>query len=189
MLPGMVRVLVGAVVLLLSLTGVAVAQEAKPKKTSAAEGQENFGFGAGIGFVSPSGLVLRAGARVVSVEGAAGFMPALLSYGSQQNPQLKLIAPLEATGQVVFEVLEFPREIRGGLRLGYRHNLVLGPGGTLGGQIGKRWGHLLLEGVWGISLYPDARDRLNGEQVPEGTSYNFPPELNWGLSVQVLYYP
>jgi hypothetical protein len=106
MLPGMVRVLVGAVVLLLSLTGVAVAQEAKPKKTSAAEGQENFGFGAGIGFVSPSGLVLRAGARVVSVEGAAGFMPALLSYGSQQNPQLKLIAPLEATGQVVFEVLE-----------------------------------------------------------------------------------
>ena len=54
MLPGMVRVLVGAVVLLLSLTGVAMAQEAKPKKKSAAEGQENFGFGAGIGFVSPA---------------------------------------------------------------------------------------------------------------------------------------
>jgi hypothetical protein len=151
----MVRFLAGVVIgLCIGMTGLASAQEATPKKKSAAEGQESFGFGAGVGFFNPNGLVLRGGARLVSLEASGGFAPALLSYGSPQSPRLKLIAPLEVTGQAVFDAIEFSREIRGGLRLGYRHNFALGPGGTVGGQIGKRWGHVLLEGVWASASTP-----------------------------------
>lgn len=174
----------------LSLTGLSAAQERpRANKPSAAVGQEHFGFGAGLGFYNPSGVVLRAGTRHVSLEASAGFTPLLLSYGGSRNPDLKLIAPLEVSPQLVFEILEFPKEIRGGLRLGYRYNAALGQGGTFGGQLGKRWGRLLLEGVWGISIYPKAGDELRGDQVPAGTSFNFPPEFSYGLTVQILYYP
>ena len=176
--------------LCLSVAGVAGAQEAAPKKKpSAAVGQEHFGFGAGIGFFNPNGLVLRAGARQVSLEASGGFAPALLSYGGNRDPELKLIAPLEVSPQVVFDVIELPREIRGGLRMGYRYNWALGHGGTFGGQVGKRWGHVLLEGLWGITVYPKAAEQLRGDRVPDGTNFNFPPEFAYGLTVQLLYYP
>jgi hypothetical protein len=96
---------------------------------------------------------------------------------------------VEVTPQIVFDFLEFRHEVRAGLRVGYRYNTALGDGGTLGGQIGKRWGHLLLEGLWGITVYPNAASKLRGDEVPEGTDFNFPPEFNYGLTVQVLYYP
>jgi hypothetical protein len=176
-----------ALVLSLFVAGRADAQE-KVKKT-AAFGQENFGVGATVGFFNPNGLVLRGGARIVSLEVSGGFGITLLSYESNTDHELKLLAPLEVTPQIVFDFLEFSREVRAGLRAGYRYNTALGSGGTVGGQLGKRWGHLLLEGVGGITVYPNAGARLRGEEVPEGTDFNFPPEFNYGLTVQVLYYP
>lgn len=184
---------VGLVGICLSVTSVAAAAEGqvKPpaKKPSAAVGQESFGFGAGIGLYNPNGLMLRAGARVVAVDVTAGFVPILLSYGGNSSPKLKLIAPFEVTPQLSFELLTFPREIRAGLRAGYRFNSELGQGGTFGGQIGKRWGHVLLEGLWGITIYPKASQRLRGDTLPAGTEFNFPPELSYGLTVNLLYYP
>ena len=177
----------------LSATSVAAAQEGGPdaraKKPTAAVGQENFGFGPSVGFYNPNGLMLRVGARVVAVDVTAGFVPVLLSYGGNRNPKLKLIAPFEVTPQLSFELLTFPREIRAGLRAGFRYNSDLGNGGTFGGQIGKRWGHVLLEGLWGITIYPKASDKLRGNRLAEGTEFNFPPELAYGLSLNLLYYP
>jgi hypothetical protein len=44
--------------------------------------------------------------------------------------------------------------------------------------------------VWGVSIFPDAVARLREEGiVPENPSYNFPPSLNWGLTVGLMYYP
>jgi hypothetical protein len=152
--------------------------------------QENFGFGAQLGFYNPSGLTVRAGARALSLDVTAGFVPLLLDYGSAQNPSLKLLAPFEITPQVLIDVVNFKDDLRGGLRLGYRYNTALGYGLTVGGQIGKRvTKKLLLEGLWGISYYPRASDNLRGDQVPVGTRFNFPPELGYGLSVGLLYYP
>ena len=166
----------------------AASAQAEVKK-SAAVGQEHFGFGAGLGLFNPSGLVLRCGSRVVSLEVSGGFNVTLLSYGSNTDPTLELLVPLEVTPQVVFDFLEFKHEVRAGLRAGYRYNTALGHGGTVGGQIGKRWGHLLLEGLWGITVYPEASAELRGEEVPQGTDFNFPPEFNYGFTVQLLYYP
>jgi len=183
-------------VLGVSLCSSAVASAQEPSRTgdgerpkTAARGQENFGLGATLGFFNPSGLVLRGGARAAALEVTAGFMPALLSYGSSRAPQLKFIAPFELTPQLVFEVAELKREIRAGLRLGYRYNWALGHGGSVGGQLGKRFGHVVLEGVFGVAVYPGAADRLRGDEVPQGSSFNFPPSLNWGFNVNVLYYP
>ena len=182
---------VGLVGSCLMFASVAAAEEEPlpAKKPSAAVGQENFGFGASIGFYNPNGLILRAGARVVSVDVTAGFVPVLLSYGGNRDPSLKLIAPFEVTPQLSVELLTFPKEIRAGLRAGYRYNVDLGHGGTFGGQLSKRWGHVLLEGLWGITVYPKASDRLRGDRLPGGTEFNFPPELNYGLTVNLLYYP
>ncbi len=180
---------VAAAVLGLLLVKPAAAQESAREKPSAAVGQENFGFGASIGFYNPNGLVLRLGARPVALDVTGGFAPALLSYGTNANPKLKLIAPLEVTPQLLIHVVTFSREIRGGLRLGYRYNWALGHGGTLGGQVGNRWGHFLLEGLWGITIYPNAADKLRGDEVPAGTSFNFPPQFSYGLSVNFMYFP
>ncbi|MEO7034354.1 MAG: hypothetical protein ABI548_10695 [Polyangiaceae bacterium] len=152
--------------------------------------QENFGFGAQLGFYNPSGLTVRAGVRAISLDVTAGFVPLLLDYGSTQNPSLKLLAPFEVTPQVLIDVVNFKNDIRGGLRFGYRYNTALGYGLTVGGQIGKRvTKKLLLEGLWGISYYPHASDNLRGDQMPADTHFNLPPELGYGLSVGLLYYP
>jgi hypothetical protein len=152
--------------------------------------QQNFGFGAELGFYNPSGIALRAGARDLSLDVAAGFVPVLLSYGSAPNPKLKLLVPLEVSPQLLIHAITFRDDIRGGLRLGYRYNAALGHGATLGAQIGKRVTRkLLLEGVWGVSYYPNAADRLRGNQVPRDTSFNFPPQLGYGLTVSLLFYP
>jgi len=166
------------------------AQEREDEHTrSAARGQENFGIGAQLGFFDPSGVAVRLGARAVSLHVPAGVLPVLLNYGSAREPDYKFLAPLEIAPQVLVELVEFKNEVRGGLRLGYRYNAALGSGGSFGGQLGKRFGHVLLEGAWGISIYPKAAENLRGDQVPEGASFNFPPALNWGLNVAVFYYP
>jgi hypothetical protein len=90
---------------------------------------------------------------------------------------------------LVINAVTFPREIRGALRLGYRYNAALGHAGTLGGQLGKRWGHFLLEGLWGISIFPNAEDKLRGKEVPANASFDLPPALGWGLSVNFMYFP
>lgn len=179
-----------------SLCSSAVARAQEPSRTgddehpkTAARGQENFGLGATLGIFNPSGLVLRGGARAAALEVTAGFMPTLLSYGSSRAPDLKFIAPFELTPQLLFEVAELKREVRAGLRLGYRYNWALGQGGSVGGQLGKRFGHVLLEGIFGLTVYPRAAERLRGDEVPPGSSFNFPPWLNWGFNVSVLYYP
>jgi hypothetical protein len=152
--------------------------------------QENFGFGAQLGSYSPSGVLVRAGARALSLDVTAGFVPLLLDYGNPQSPSLKLLAAFEITPQVLIDVVNFKNDIRGGMRFGYRYNTVLGYGVTLGGQIGKRvTKRLLLEGYGGTSYYPRAADNLRGDQVPAGTSFNLPPQLGYGLSVGLLYYP
>lgn len=178
----------------LCLSGIAGAAEPdrsaeRDRLATATGGQENFGMGATLGFFNPSGLALRGGVREASLEVTAGFMPSLLSYGSSRDPQLKLIAPFEITPQLLFELLQFKHGGRAGLRMGYRYNWVLGHGGSLGGHIGKRIGRLLIEGVWGLTAYPGAADRLLGDRVPEGSKFNFPPWLNWGLNVSLFYYP
>jgi len=190
----------GAVVALgssLLAAGQANAQTAVPPAEPGPSGvveappvQENFGMGAQLGFFNPSGLSVRAGARALSLDVSAGFVPVLLSYGGSRSPDLKFIAPFEVSPQLLIDVVQFKHEMRGGLRLGYRYNTALGHAATLGGQIGKHISpHLLLEGVWGLSYYPRASDRLRGDQVPAGTSFNFPPELGYGLTVDLLYYP
>jgi hypothetical protein len=155
-----------------------------------AEGQRNFALGAQVGFYNPNGLVLRAGFRPISLEAAAGWVPTLLSYGGDRDPTLKLIAPFEITPQLLVGDVEFGNEVHGAVRIGYRYNLTLGHGVTIGGQLSKRWGHVQLEGLWGVSIFPDAIARLREEgAVPENPSYNFPPSLNWGLTVGLMYYP
>jgi hypothetical protein len=163
---------------------------ATPAEATPDAPQENFGFGAQIGSANPSGVIVRVGARAISLDVTAGFVPVLLDYGNAQSPSLKLLAPFEVTPQVLIDVVNFKNDIRGGLRFGYRYNTALGYGLTVGGQIGKRVSKkLLLEGLWGISYYPRAADNLRGDQVPAGTSFNFPPQLGYGLSVGLLYYP
>ena len=49
--------------------------------------------------------------------------------------------------------------------------------------------HWPLEGIWGLSNYPDAADHLRGDQVPNDTSFNVPPELGYGLSFAASFYP
>jgi hypothetical protein len=179
---------VGVVVVGAGLCLSSVARAQDPGQSSAL-GQESFGVGATLGFFNPNGLAVRGGARAASLELTAGFMPTLLSYGSSRDPRLKFLAPFEVTPQLLFELAELKRDLRAGLRLGYRYNWVLGHGGSVGGQIGKRFGHFLVEGVGGVTVYPRASDRLRGERVPEGSSFNFPPWLNWGLNVSFFYYP
>lgn len=166
------------------------AQTVKPAESPSPDVQENFGIGAQIGFYTPTGLSLRAGARAASLEVAAGVMPTLLSYaeGPYDN-KLKLLAPLELAPTLLVDVLETKDHMRGGLRFGYRYNFALGHGGTLGGQLGKRFGHWLLEGSWGICIYPKAEDNLRGDQVSQNASFKFPPFLNWGLNVSAFYFP
>jgi hypothetical protein len=155
-----------------------------------AEVQRNFALGAQAGFYNPNGLALRAGFRPISLEAAAGWVPTLLSYGGDRDPTLKLIAPFELTPQLVLGDVKFGNDVHGALRIGYRYNLTLGHGVTLGGQLSKRWGHLQLEGLWGVSIFPDAVAQLRKEgTVPEDPSYNFPPSVNWGLTVGLMYYP
>ena len=155
-----------------------------------AEGQGNFALGAQVGFYNPNGLAVRAGFRPLSLEVAAGWAPTLLSYGSDRDPKLKLLAPFELTPQLLLGDIKLGNEIHGAFRAGYRYNLTLGHGFTFGGQLSKRWGHLQLEGLWGVSVYPNAVDELRDEDaVPENTSFNFPPSVTWGLSVGLMYYP
>jgi len=183
----MVRWLSGLGALSISLASTwAHAQAAEPSLAV----QENFGIGAQVGFYTPTGLSLRAGARTSSLEVAAGVMPTLLSYSEGlYGDKLKLIVPLEVAPTFLVEVLETKDHMRGGLRLGYRYNVALGQGGTLGGQLGKRFGHWLLEGSWGICVYPKAEHNLRGDQVPQDASFKFPPFLNWGLNVSAFYFP
>jgi hypothetical protein len=155
-----------------------------------AEGQGNFALGAQVGFYNPNGLALRGGFRPISLEAAAGWVPTLLSYGSDQDPKLKLLAPFEVTPQLLLGDIKLGNEIHGAFRIGYRYNLALAHGFTFGGQLSKRWGHLQLEGLWGVSVFPNAADELRDEDaVPENTSFNFPPSVTWGLSVGLMYYP
>lgn len=154
------------------------------------EGQQNFALGAQVGFYNPNGLALRAGFRPISLEVAAGWVPTLLNYGSDRDPKLKLIAPFELTPQLLLGDIKFGNKIHGAFRVGYRYNLALGHGFSFGGQLSKRWGHLQLEGLWGMSVFPNAADELRDEDaVPQNTSFNFPPSVTWGLSVGLMYYP
>lgn len=158
--------------------------------TTQPEVQRSFALGAQVGFYNPNGLAVRAGFRPLLLEAAAGWMPTLLSYGGDRDPTLKLIAPFEITPQLLLGDVKFGSEVHGAIRIGYRYNLALGHGVTLGGQLSKRWGHLQLEGLWGVSIFPDAVAQLREEGiVPENPSYNFPPSLNWGLTVGLMYYP
>lgn len=152
--------------------------------------QANFGFGAQIGFYNPNGLSVRAGAPAISLEVSAGFVPVLLSYGDSQHPDLKFLFPFEVSPQLVIHAVTFRNGITGAALLGYRYNVVLGHGATLGGQIEKRISRkLVAEGMLGFSYYPDAADRLRGDQVPVDTSFNFPPQLSEGITVGLLFYP
>lgn len=152
--------------------------------------QENFAFGPQIGFYNPNGLVLRLGARALSLDVTAGFVPVVVAYGPSQSSSLKFLLPMEVTPQLLIHVLTFRDDVRGGLRLGYRYNTALGHGATLGGQIAKRISpRFQLEGLWGVTYYPHASRELRGEEFPEGTNFNFPPEFGYGLSVGLLYYP
>lgn len=167
----------------------AAAQEAGKEAAPAAVGQENFGFGATVGFFNPNGAELRVGARAIALDVTGGYVPFLLSYGGNLDPKLKLIAPLEVSPQLLIHVLTLGHDVEGQLRLGYRYDVALGHGGTLGGQAGKRWGHVLLEATWGLSLYPNATEKLRGHEVPAGTTFNFPPVLGGGVSVDLMYFP
>ena len=183
----------------LSCAALLAAEPAEAAERDAGEGkepaseeelQQNFAFGAQVGFFNPNGLAVRAGFRPISLEVAGGFAPTLLSYGGQSDPDLKLIAPFEITPQLLLGDLKLGNKIHGAFRLGYRYNLKLGHGVTFGGQLSKRWGHLQLEGLWGMSVFPGAVDKLSEEHtVPGNTSYNFPPSITWGLTVGLLYYP
>ncbi len=149
-----------------------------------------FGVGASLGFYQPNGLLVRAGLPAAALELAGGFTPIALSYGSDRDPKLKFLAPLEGTTVLIVQVLKMRHELRGALRLGYRYNAALSHGATLGGQISKRISpHWDLEGLWGVSYYPKARSELRGRDVPADASFNFPPELNWGLNVQLVFLP
>ncbi len=153
-------------VALLLVARAAGAQEARADgetKRADVVGQENFGFGPSLGFFNPNGLVLRGGVRQASLEVSGGAGITLLSYGSSENPKLKLIGPFEIAPQLVFDFLEFRKGVVAGMRAGYRYNTALGNGGTLGAQVGKRWGHVRFEGLWGITVYPQAADRLRGD--------------------------
>ncbi len=168
----------------------ASAAETEAEAEAEAEAQDNFGFGAQIGFYNPNGLTVRAGARAISLELTAGFVPYLLSYGSSQHPELKFVFPFEVTPQLVIHAVTFKNGVSGAALLGYRYNVDLGHGTTLGGQIEKRISRkLVAEGMLGFSYYPDASDRLRGHQVPKDTSFNFPPQISEGITIGLLFYP
>lgn len=192
MLQGWVGVAIVGVGVCVSQAAIAEGADGKgdpSRPPSVARGQENFGLGAELGFYNPNGFALRGGARAASLEVAFGFTPSLLSYGSAREPKLKFLAPLEVAPQLVFDIIEIKRELRGGLRVGYRYNWALGHGGSVGGQIGKRFGDFLVEGVGGITVYPNAAGRLRGDEVPANAGLNFPPALNWGVGVSIFFYP
>ncbi|MET0791733.1 MAG: hypothetical protein ABW061_09455 [Polyangiaceae bacterium] len=159
----------------------------------APEPQRNFGFGAQIGFYNPNGLSVRFGARAISVELTAGFAPLLVnyeSYSARQDNELKFLMPFEVTPQFVIHAVTFKHEMRGNLLLGYRYNTALGHGATLGGELESSIGRkLVLQGLWGITYFPDAIDHLRGDQVPADASFHFPPWFGYGLSVGLLFYP
>ena len=187
----MVERFLGGVAAVLGLLVVRPAAAQEPvKQPSAAVGQENFGFGASVGFFNPNGAVLRLGARAVALDVTAGYALTALSYRTPVPAEMgaffsddigqahvKFLAPLELTPQLLINVVTFPREIRGALRFGYRYNTALGHAGTIAGQIGKRWGHLLIEGLWGISVYPKAEARLRDKEMPQDASFSLPPAL------------
>ncbi len=173
--------------MLASVGAARAASETPPATGSTLTG---VGFGAQVGFFNPNGVTLRAGSGPVALEGSAGFSLSLLSYGGNRSPDLKLIAPFEVSPQVLLGDIQLHRAIHGSFRLGYRYNVALGHGGTVGAQIARRWTHWQLEGLWGVTIYPDAADRLREDgRVPAETSFNFPPAINWGLTVGILYYP
>jgi len=182
--------LLGIVAMLgLFATRTAAAEEPR-KKPDEAIGQQNFALGLQGGFYNPNGLFVRGGLEAASLELAGGFVPVLLSYGSDVDPKLKVIAPLEVTGQLVLGALEVTSHTRMALRVGYRYNVDLGHGATLGGQATRRWGHFQLEGLYGLTIYPDAADRLRVRgAIPADTHFNFPPSINGGLTIGVAYYP
>ncbi len=152
--------------------------------------QEYFGFGAQVGFYNPNGLTVRVGPPAISLEATVGFVPVLLDYGDSRHPELKFLMPFEVTPQLVIHAVTFRNDVRGNLLLGYRYNAALGSAPTIGGQIEKRvTRHWLIEGMWGLSYYPDAADRLRGNQVPKDTDFQFPPQLGYGISIGALFYP
>lgn len=152
--------------------------------------QAYFGFGAQVGFYNPNGFSARVGVPAISLEATVGFVPVLLDYGDSQHPELKFLMPFEVSPQLVIHAVTFRNDIRGNLLLGYRYNAALGHAPTIGGQIEKRVSrHWLIEGMWGISYYPDAADRLRGNQVAKDTDFQFPPQLGAGISIGALFYP
>jgi hypothetical protein len=156
-------------------------------------GQSYFGFGAQLGFYNPNGLVVHVGVPAVAIEASAGFAPLLLSYRSDsqyEDNELKFLVPFEVSTQLVIHAVTFKHDMRGNLLLGYRYNRALGQGITLGGEIESRVTRkLVLQGLWGVSFYPDASDHLRRDRVPSDAEFKFPPWLGYGLSVGLLFYP
>ncbi|MEO6600980.1 MAG: hypothetical protein ABIQ16_13960 [Polyangiaceae bacterium] len=163
------------------------------EQTSAPEPQAYFAFGPQIGLYNPNGLTVHIGVPAIAIEATAGFAPLVLSYESPSRNQanvLKFLMPFEVTPQLVIHAVTFRHEMRGNLLLGYRYNRALGNGVTLGGELeGHVSRKVVLQGLWGISYYPDAVDRLRGGRVPPDAAFKFPPWFGYGLSVGLLFYP
>jgi hypothetical protein len=181
-------VIVGAAVLL--APHGARAEGETTEKTAEPEPLTGFGVGAQLGFFNPSGFALRGGYGPVAIEAAAGFAVTALTWGSDRNPELKFIAPFEVSPQLLLGDIALTKTLHGSFRVGYRYNVLLGHGGTFGGQIARRWDHWQLEGLWGISVFTQAAQRLRDKgTVPPDTSFNIPPALQYGLTVGIMYYP
>ncbi len=153
--------------------------------------QEAFGFGAQIGFYNPNGVSVRAGARAIALQVIAGFTPKAVSYGGYRDQKYEFFMTSEVTAQAVIYATTFRNEIRGHALIGYRYNGVYGHGAMLGAQIEKRVTRkLLLEGLWGFSYYPAAADRVRGDKVPKDADFGFPPpQIDFGVSVGLLFFP
>jgi hypothetical protein len=168
--------------------------EDAPTTLRAHDAQDYFGFGAQIGDYNPSGLTVRVGGSAISLQVTAGFLPVLFVHyqdGDTRDGKLKFLLPFEVTPQLVIHAATFRNAIRGNVLLGYRYNSVLGHAATLGGQIEKRvsrkW---LLEGMFGVSYYPRAEDRLLGDKVPKNDTFAFPtPQVSSGITIGALFYP
>jgi len=165
-------------------------------------GQRYFGFGPSIGFWKPNGLFVRAGIPAVELEAGGGYMLNYASYTTtttsggygvyvvQEQPQLKVFFALQGDVDLLVHLVTFKDRIRGGLRAGPRYNEALGYGVGLGGQLSKRMSaHWLLEGNWGVTVFPDAAHNLRRHEVPSSADFRWPPAINWGLNVAVLLYP
>jgi hypothetical protein len=40
-----------------------------------------------------------------------------------------------------------------------------------------------------VSVFPNAPDKLYDDDVVPSRRFNFPPFVNWGLTVGLMYYP